>query len=56
MVGIATDHCVKATVLDGIENGYEVTVLTDLVAGVAEDTAEAALEEMEDAGAILATS
>ncbi|SJN18847.1 Nicotinamidase [Micrococcus lylae] len=56
VVGIATDHCVKATVLDGIENGYEVTVLTDLVAGVAEDTAEAALEEMKDAGAILTTS
>ena len=56
VVGIATDHCVKATVLDGIENGYEVTVLTDLVAGVAEDTAEVALEEMEDAGAVLATS
>lgn len=56
VVGIATDHCVKATVLDGLENGYEVTVLTDLVAGVSEDTAEAALQEMEDAGAILATS
>ncbi|XNZ00847.1 isochorismatase family protein [Micrococcus luteus] len=56
VVGIATDHCVKATVLDGIENGYEVTVLTDLVAGVSEDTAEAALQEMEDAGAILATA
>ena len=54
--GIATDHCVRATVLDALDAGYEVTVLTDLVAGVDEAAAQAALHEMEAAGAILATS
>ena len=56
VVGIATDHCVRATVLDALDAGYEVTVLTDLVAGVDEAAAQAALHEMEAAGAILATS
>ena len=56
MVGIATDHCVRATVLDALDAGYEVTVLTDLVAGVDEAAAQAALHEMEAAGAVLATS
>ena len=56
IVGIATDHCVRATVLDALDAGYEVTVLTDLVAGVDEAAAQAALHEMEAAGAILATS
>ena len=56
VVGIATDHCVRATVLDALDAGYEVTVLTDLVAGVDEAAAQAALHEMEAAGAILATA
>ena len=28
VAGIATDHCVRATVLDAVDAGYEVTVLT----------------------------
>ncbi|MDO5633260.1 MAG: isochorismatase family protein [Micrococcus sp.] len=56
VVGIATDYCVRATVLDALEAGYDVTVLTDLVAGVAEDTSETALEEMAEAGAMLTES
>ncbi|UBH24218.1 isochorismatase family protein [Micrococcus porci] len=53
VVGLATDHCVRATVLDGLEAGYEVTVRTDLVAGVDDAAGEAALHEMEAAGALL---
>ncbi|MDY6055707.1 isochorismatase family protein [Micrococcus sp.] len=53
VVGIATDHCVRATVLDGLEAGYEVTVRTDLCAGVDEAASQAALHEMEAAGALL---
>lgn len=56
VVGIATDHCVKATVLDGISEGFKVRVLTDLVAAVSEETGAAALEEMHAAGAELLVS
>ncbi|SDJ62486.1 pyrazinamidase PncA [Nonomuraea jiangxiensis] len=53
VVGIATDHCVRATTLDAVKNGLAVRVLLNLTAGVAPTTTEAALAEMEDAGAIL---
>lgn len=54
VVGIATDYCVKATVLDGLKEGFEVKVLTDLVAAVSEETGDAALQEMVHAGCQLA--
>lgn len=54
IVGIATDHCVKATVLHALEAGFKVTVLTDFVAGVDAERSKEALTEMENAGAILA--
>ncbi|WP_315913116.1 isochorismatase family protein [Arthrobacter sp. lap29] len=50
IVGIATDHCVRATALDAINAGYNTTVLRDYVAGVDEDASEEALEELKDAG------
>ena len=50
IVGLATDHCDRATALDGISNGYEVRLLTSMCAGVAPDTTEAALEAMRSAG------
>ncbi|MFG1702948.1 nicotinamidase [Nonomuraea sp. M3C6] len=53
VVGIATDHCVRATALDAVKNGLAVRVLLDLTAGVAPTTTEAAMAEMEDAGATL---
>jgi len=46
IVGIATDHCVRATALDAAEEGFEATVLLDLTAGVARETTVAALEAM----------
>ena len=48
--GIATDHCVRATALDAAAEGFSTRVLTDLCAGVALDTTEAALAEMRSAG------
>lgn len=54
IVGIATDHCVKATALDAVQAGYATTVLKDLVVGVDEDASEEALAEMADAGVELA--
>src|SRR3954462_975480 len=52
--GIATDYCVRATVLDAVENGFAVRLLTDLVAGVAPASSERALDEMRAAGAEIA--
>lgn len=52
--GIATDYCVRASALDAIEHGRHVRILTDLVAGVAEETSDAALAELAHAGAELA--
>jgi len=46
VVGLATDHCVRATALDASEEGFETTVLLDLTAGVARQTTEAALAAM----------
>lgn len=50
VVGIATDHCVRATALDGVRLGLEVRVLIPLCAGVAPETTAAALAEMRAAG------
>jgi nicotinamidase/pyrazinamidase len=49
VVGIATDHCVRATELDAVAAGFATTVLLDLTAGVAEATTEAALQEFRTA-------
>lgn len=56
IVGIATDHCVRASALDAIAHGVHVRILTDLVAGVGEESSEAALAELVHAGAELAES
>ncbi len=50
VVGIATDHCVRATALDAVREGFETTVLLDLTAGVARETTDAALLELREAG------
>ena len=51
--GIATDYCVRATTLDAVREGFEVRVLTELCAGVAAETSDAATVEMRRAGAVL---
>jgi nicotinamidase/pyrazinamidase len=50
VVGIATDHCVRATALDAAAEGFRTRVLLGLCAGVAADTTEAAIEELRAAG------
>ncbi|MFD7805822.1 isochorismatase family protein [Streptomyces cellulosae] len=50
VVGIATDHCVRATALDAVREGFRTQVLLDLTAGVSRETTERALEEMREAG------
>jgi nicotinamidase/pyrazinamidase len=50
VVGIATDHCVRATALDAVAEGFRTRVLLGLTAGVADGTTEAALEQLRTAG------
>ncbi|MGY5030693.1 isochorismatase family protein [Streptomyces sp. 900116325] len=50
VVGIATDHCVRATALDAVREGFTTHVLLDLTAGVAAATTGRALEELRAAG------
>jgi nicotinamidase/pyrazinamidase len=56
VAGIATDYCDRATALDAVGHGFRVRLLTDLCAGVASDTTERALREMEQAGVELIES
>ncbi|MFJ5549748.1 isochorismatase family protein [Streptomyces sp. NPDC093225] len=53
VVGIATDHCVRATALDAARAGFATHVLLDLTAGVAPQTTARALEELREAGVAL---
>lgn len=50
IVGIATDHCVRASALDARAEGLRVTVLAQMTAGVAPESTAAALREMSAAG------
>jgi nicotinamidase/pyrazinamidase len=49
VVGIATDHCVRATALDSKAEGFATTVVLELTAGVSSGTTDAALEEFRTA-------
>jgi len=53
VVGIATDHCVRATALDAQRNGFRTTVLVELTAAVADNTRDAALTELRAAGVVV---
>ena len=52
IVGIATDHCVRASALDALEAGLRVRVLESLVAAVSPEAGARALEDMEHHGAV----
>jgi nicotinamidase/pyrazinamidase len=50
IAGIATDYCVRASALDAVREGFSVTVLADLTAGISPESTDAALTEMRDGG------
>ena len=56
--GLATDYCVKATVLDARRHGFEVEVLNDAVRAVELEPGDGqrALQEMQESGAQLSLS
>ncbi|ONM47233.1 isochorismatase family protein [Nocardia donostiensis] len=54
VVGIATDHCVRATAMDAVEAGFDTRVLLGMTAGVSRATVDAALDQLDRAGVELA--
>ncbi len=54
--GIATEYCVRATALDALQHGFEVTVLTDLIRAVKASETTKVLEELRGAGAKMTTA
>lgn len=56
--GLATDHCVRASVLDALAEGFEVELLADAIRAVdlKPGEGERAVEEMKAAGAIPTTT
>jgi nicotinamidase/pyrazinamidase len=53
VVGIATDHCVRATALDAVAAGFPTRVLLHLTAGVSQTSTDAALDQLRTAGVAL---
>ena len=55
--GLATDFCVKWSVIDGLKEGFKVTVIEDAIKGIdMEGSVDEAWKEMEEAGAARITS
>jgi nicotinamidase/pyrazinamidase len=50
VVGLTTDHCVRATALDAVAAGFDTRVRLDLTAGVARPTTVAAVAALREAG------
>jgi nicotinamidase/pyrazinamidase len=51
--GIATDYCVRATALDAVAGGYKVIMIKNLSRGVAPDTSQKAIDEMNARGVVV---
>lgn len=49
--GLATDYCVKSTVLDALKRGFKVKALKNAMRAVVPSDGERAIEEMRAAGA-----
>jgi nicotinamidase/pyrazinamidase len=58
VAGLATDYCVRATVLDALGEGFQVVVLEDAIGAVDVEPGdgERALAEMREAGATVTRS
>jgi nicotinamidase/pyrazinamidase len=50
IVGIAADHCVRATALDAVGHGFATRILLSLTVGVDPSTTDAALDQLRTAG------
>ncbi|CAB9521281.1 isochorismatase [Seminavis robusta] len=53
VVGIATDYCVYYSTLDAISLGYETIVVIDATRGIANETVDAAQQDMLNKGATI---
>jgi nicotinamidase/pyrazinamidase len=55
---LATDYCVRASVLDALKEGFEVVLLTDAIGAVELQSGDGAraLDEMRGAGTRFATA
>ncbi len=53
--GVATEYCVRATVLDAVEEGFEVHLIKDAIAPVDVEPGdgERAVDEMRNAGVVI---
>lgn len=56
ILGVATDFCVKFSVLDALELGYKVYVIEDCISGVNAENSITAIAEMKQKGAIFVKS
>ena len=58
VLGLATDYCVKFTVLDAITEGFKTYLVEDASRGVnmQKDDSKNAIKEMQDAGALIIQS
>ena len=54
--GIATEYCVRATALDALKEGFETSVIQDLVRAVKPKETTKVLQELGSAGAKIVTS
>lgn len=55
VVGLAADHCVKATALDAAQQGFATTVISPLTAAVAPQNVHAVHDELRAAGVTVLT-
>jgi nicotinamidase/pyrazinamidase len=55
--GLATDFCVKWSILDGLQEGFKMYLIQDAVRGIdLNGSLQSALDEMEEKGAVFITS
>ena len=55
-LGLATEYCLKFTVLDSLNEGYETYVILDACRGINKKDIQKAQEDMVDAGALITSS
>ena len=55
VVGLAYDHCVGSTAIDGWKNGFTTYLVTDATKSVAKTSAEAMDKRIQDSGVIKIT-